>query len=510
MSFARSPKLTAEEPWTGNFAKAVRDLGPFAAVAALGWVVALIGNTIDWHMYVLSVVLLFSAWAVGTATALRGWVGGGTVVAAIFFLAAVGVLRQAAGGSLSGVSGISLLAILQTALYTRRRVQLGAVGVTLAALYLIPIVFVGPPSYPHSGYRSAFLTVVISAVIGLVTQNLVQDIRARAGEARRREQMLVRVNQTVQRLFESADTRPDICQAVKQISEATAVLLYEPVAPDDLRVSASTVLDPAVEVGARAVPPSGLYDAFWNGKPVLVSKDTEQQVGNRAGWIAIGRPPSVLYQPLLKGDTAVGVMIVCWNDVDRMDDPRVTAASLLAHEAAAVISRADLIANLTDEAHTDPLTGLPNRRAWDTRLNIALADAQPLAVAIFDLDHFKEFNDRYGHPEGDRLLQEAAAAWRREIRPSDFLARVGGEEFGMLVFGGDVAGTVAMVDRIRAHTPQERTCSAGIAFWEAGESGHAVVERADAALYQAKSSGRDQTCVSAGRSAAGGELATFA
>ncbi len=499
MSFSRSPRLAADGAWTGNFEKAVRDLGPFAATALLGWIVALLGNAIDWHFYALSVVMLVLAWVVGTAAALKGWVGGGTVVASIVFLAGVGLLRQAAGGSLSGVGGVSLLAVLQTALYTRRRFQLAAVLIALAALYFVPIIFDGPPLYPHSGYRGAFLTVVISSIIGIVTQSLVAEVRERAEEARLRERMLVRVNETVQRLFESHDTRMDVCRAVQDIGRATAVFLYEPFATDDLRISASTVDGEATAVGVRAFPPGGLYDAFWSGKPVLVTEHTDEQIGNRAGWIAAGSPSSVLYQPMMKGDTAIGAMIVCWNDVKRLDDPRVLTASLLAHEAAAVISRADLIANLTDEAHTDPLTRLPNRRAWDARLNLAISDGQPVAVALIDLDHFKQFNDTHGHPEGDRLLREAADAWRAELRPTDFLARIGGEEFGLLVFSADADRARQMMDRVRGRIPYDQTCSAGIAFRETGETATSLVERADRALYEAKASGRDQTQVSIGR-----------
>ncbi len=103
----------------------------------------------------------------------------------------------------------------------------------------------------------------------------------------------------------------------------------------------------------------------------------------------------------------------------------MVVASLLAHEVAAVIDRADVIEQLTDEALTDPLTGLPNRRAWDAQLAQAMkAGREPVAVAMFDIDHFKQFNDSYGHPAGDRLLREAAAAWKAEIRSGDFLARL--------------------------------------------------------------------------------------
>jgi len=90
--------------------------------------------------------------------------------------------------------------------------------------------------------------------------------------------------------------------------------------------------------------------------------------------------------------------------------------SLLAAESTVAIERAELLTRLERAARTDDLTGLPNRRAWDEYLTRELAHAKrlgtPLCVAILDLDHFKEYNDRHGHQAGDRFLKQAAAAWQ--------------------------------------------------------------------------------------------------
>ena len=128
--------------------------------------------------------------------------------------------------------------------------------------------------------------------------------------------------------------------------------------------------------------------------------------------------------------------------------PPATVAALLAHEAAAVIDRADALDFLTDEAHTDALTGLPNRRAWDAALKRALAQNRRMTVAMLDLDHFKEFNDTFGHPAGDRLLKETAAAWRDQLRSGDVLARIGGEEFALML-DCDADDALEIVERLR-------------------------------------------------------------
>lgn len=145
-------------------------------------------------------------------------------------------------------------------------------------------------------------------------------------------------------------------------------------------------------------------------------------------------------------------------------------------------------------AHNDALTGVPNRRAWDLELARRTAEArrtgEDIVVAILDLDHFKRFNDRYGHQAGDRLLKEAAAAWRSELRGADLLARYGGEEFGVCLTGMAPAAAAKLLERVLAATPLGQTFSAGVAAWTGDETPDRLIARADAALYEAKNAGR--------------------
>jgi diguanylate cyclase (GGDEF)-like protein len=503
MSFSTGNRPDSERSSAITSRKAIRELYPFIATTVLAWVAAIIGSHINWYEYVGSAVLVLASWTFGVVLGVRGNLRTGSVIGALGFIAGVGLLRQAAGGSTSGVSGVALLAIFQTALYLRKRRDLLLVLVGLAAMYLIPLGFIGPPKYPHSGYRGTLLTLAVSAVFGLVTQNLVADIRRRAAQARHGAGMLVEVNQTLQKLFDSPDPRADLCRAVKDISGATSALLFEAsIESDALQFTAGTIENPTVWLSTPAALGSAVEEAFKTQKSVLITDGIESRVANIGTWNAAGNPTSVLYEPLIQDGRALGVLVVGWYDVSSLSDPRVVMASLLGHEGAAVIARADVIEHLTDEAHSDPLTRLPNRRAWDARLAIALAESKPMAVVILDLDHFKRFNDTYGHPTGDALLQDAGRAWRSVIRDRDFLARIGGEEFGVLIFSSDHNATVRTVDRIRAQVPGDETCSAGIAFRERGESATALVERADQALYEAKTGGRNRTFVSAGQQAA--------
>jgi diguanylate cyclase len=162
-----------------------------------------------------------------------------------------------------------------------------------------------------------------------------------------------------------------------------------------------------------------------------------------------------------------------------------------------VEQRAELLERLGRMARTDDLTGLPNRRAWEEELPREIARAlrgdTTVCVAMLDLDRFKGYNDARGHQAGDRLLKRTAAAWHSELRPYDLLARYGGEEFGLILPGCGLAEAVGAVERLRAATPEEMSCSAGIAEWDRDEHPHALVGRADQALYKAKRSGRNRT-----------------
>ena len=147
-------------------------------------------------------------------------------------------------------------------------------------------------------------------------------------------------------------------------------------------------------------------------------------------------------------------------------------------------------------ARTDELTGIPNRRGWQEQLDRELArsrrDGRPLCVAIVDLDHFKSYNDRFGHAAGDRLLQSAATGWADQLRETDVIARYGGEEFAVTLPASHLQDAKAVMERVRQVTPHHESSSVGIARWNEVETADELLARADAALYEAKRSGRDR------------------
>jgi diguanylate cyclase (GGDEF)-like protein len=149
--------------------------------------------------------------------------------------------------------------------------------------------------------------------------------------------------------------------------------------------------------------------------------------------------------------------------------------------------------DLRELCERDALTGLLNRRAWDMALTSSLRKRrEPMYVALIDLDCFKAFNDRYGHPAGDALLRRAAVAWRGALRTSDVLARYGGEEFAVLLAGIGTESAMEIIERVREATVGEQTVSIGVAIWDGRESTDGLVCRADNALYEAKRAGRNR------------------
>lgn len=157
---------------------------------------------------------------------------------------------------------------------------------------------------------------------------------------------------------------------------------------------------------------------------------------------------------------------------------------------------------LRNEADTDPLTGLGNRRRLDAELDERLwrcrRGPEPFTVLLLDVDHFKTHNDAFGHPAGDAVLRELGTLLREALRPRDTAIRYGGEEFAVLLHGVDARQAPALAQRIlhaiRHHAwPHRRvTVSIGAAQARATDTREALLKRADMALYRAKSHGRDR------------------
>jgi diguanylate cyclase (GGDEF)-like protein len=315
-------------------------MAPFLGATVIAWMAVPVGSSMHWVTYAASAAIAALAGVLCVVPPGRVLARAKEAIPSLVFLLAIGLLRDSAGGINSAVGTLALLPVFYTALYSSRA-QLCTVLVGMTAVLLAQNLLIGPPAYPHSQYRAGVIFIVVSAIIGLVTQRLVSQ----------RAEMLDYVS--------------------------------------------------------------------------------------------------------------------------------------------------EMLSQVSDIASTDALTGLPNRRAWDGHLAEMLAEDRPLTVTMLDLDYFKAFNDTQGHPAGDRLLRETAAAWREELRAGDLIARLGGDEFALLLPDCNVANALDVVERLRRRIPSGQTCSAGIATHVPGAPPEELMLQADTALYEAKTAGRDRTCMTA-------------
>ena len=167
------------------------------------------------------------------------------------------------------------------------------------------------------------------------------------------------------------------------------------------------------------------------------------------------------------------------------------------------------------EARTDGLTGIANRKHFDQALRLAAAQALELGIAacllLADIDHFKRFNDVYGHALGDQVLRLVASLLRHNVKGQDLVARYGGEEFAVILPATRLADATTLADRLRELVATRRvqlkdrgqslgrvTLSIGVAEFHQGERCADWIARADGALYEAKRSGRNQVVAAPG------------
>lgn len=217
---------------------------------------------------------------------------------------------------------------------------------------------------------------------------------------------------------------------------------------------------------------------------------------------------SELALPMVVEGKTVGVLNAESVEPDAFDEGSIQTLKLIAHQAAAVIRGGQLLDETRRLAITDGLTGLHNRRHFMRQLDEAVRRAgryqETMALIMLDLDLFKDVNDRFGHQVGDRVLELLAAALRDSVRESDQAARLGGEEFALLLLRCDRDLAIAIADRVRERIrhlalegiPEsdiDLSASVGIAFFpEDGQDPKTLMRAADDALYAAKRSGRDR------------------
>ncbi len=299
------------------------------------------------------------------------------------------------------------------------------------------------------------------------------------------------------RLLEGADA-----EAIAKLAKcpvrtlADGDLLIEP-GPHDGRMF--IVLDGELKVHLQTIdddPVAGIGAGECVGELSLIDGSDRSAFAVAAGPARLLEIDQATLDALLLGSSPVSMNMM-----------KLLAARLRGGNDTLTSSRR-LQAEYKRHASVDGLTGLHNRRWLDEllprQLNRSVREKRPLSVAMLDIDHFKNFNDTYGHQAGDFVLFVVGKVLQASVRPTDLIARYGGEEFTIIMPNTGKAGAVVAADRVRealATTslvmPDEAalpsvTISVGVAAAAGGADAAAVLSRADTALYGAKHAGRNR------------------
>jgi diguanylate cyclase (GGDEF)-like protein len=224
-----------------------------------------------------------------------------------------------------------------------------------------------------------------------------------------------------------------------------------------------------------------------------------------ATWLSLGASLLIVSSPMSGRDlasasfyltTASLIGLISHIQRERLSDREIAARLRLEHEQE---HTRKLMVSLERLSNEDPLTGLANRRRWETQLELACIEAattgHSIAVMLIDIDHFKDINDRHGHTGGDDALREVAGLLSERTAARNLVARLGGDEYGVLMIDTDADSAAGLADRIRVDTCGLKppawgalTLSLGVAAATGSEAEpEQLMRRADTQLYRAKS-----------------------
>ncbi len=274
----------------------------------------------------------------------------------------------------------------------------------------------------------------------------------------------------------------------------------------------------------------GIYVARQDGRIVDANEMAQQQLGRAEAELKQLSISDILHAgadwstEILPSVQSRG-MFRCEGEQIRKDGVRVPVDLQFVHMtlgeepfvltvAHDITTRKTLEVELSRLATTDALTGTGNRAAFERALELEITHAdrykRPFSLMMMDIDYFKSVNDRFGHDAGDRVLRQFCATAARMLRESDQFFRFGGEEFVVLMPETDLAGALHVAERVRQAVEMESmehvgavTVSIGVTQYSRRESRSDLVNRADSALYAAKSTGRNRVCAAPGNEAQG-------
>lgn len=351
----------------------------------------------------------------------------------------------------------------------------------------------------------------------LRTQELIRKVSRIGSELRRQAEQISVLYELGKKLTSSIDCQHVIDTTLEELRQMVSAQSYCLLSVEDQNVQLH-ILSGVIGSENYLASIKGNLLSFWNElnerellpEAIEVSLKAKQKRGEEA--LKVDRVASTLTVPLMVQNKTIGLLNVSSSEPEVFTDDDLRLLYIVAHQVAVVIDNASLHQYTRFLALTDGLTGLLNHRTFQERLQSeferSLRYGSFLSLIILDIDFFKQINDAYGHPQGDKVLKELANILRKSTRGVDILARYGGEEFVIILPETESANAELLAERIRETVKRHEfevdgerlnlTISLGVASYPHPEvlSKGDLINRADGALYQAKE-GRDRACVAA-------------
>jgi diguanylate cyclase (GGDEF)-like protein len=261
-----------------------------------------------------------------------------------------------------------------------------------------------------------------------------------------------------------------------------------------------------------------IVERAWAERQVLLVKRLDPATDPRLASLLPGARNLVIVPLFAEGHPVGVVALERGGGISHIPRWAVSMVQQVASHGALALHNAWLLEEVQRMAETDPLTGLANRRVFEKALEREIARAsrtgQPVSLLMLDADHFKRYNDRFGHPAGDDLLRSLAGALVEHSRAFDTVARYGGEEFAVILPECSVEEAYSVAERLRLVSSAVEgrtsiTLSGGVATFPVhARDGAALIEAADGALYESKRAGRDRLCLAGDTRGTGRDLFT--
>ncbi len=432
----------------------------------------------------------------------------------LFDIVMATALIVATGGATSPFFLAYFPLVVHAAIRFGRGVALGSSAVVALGYGLVSV---GIRGATDTAYAPLLLQIGFVALTAVFAGHLADMARAAESALARQLARTRALHAAGSALATSLDTATVATQIVahgRALGDAAiAILALRDVAPGDAESGGRhTDVAPAAAYLAKLVLQSGLPERLAPPDGATITCHDLARDAARLGVAGAALPSAALLRaPILLGGRWAGDLLLVRADAFGPIDADLVGA--FANQAAATLENARLYQAAREQATTDPITGLPNHRALKERLAEELAGARrrgaPLCALMVDIDHFKGFNDAFGHAAGDEVLRAVAAVLRHALRRGDYAARYAGEEFVLALPDTDLQAGSATAERLRAtiaaladrpdragRLPGPITVSIGVAtFPEHGDDRDLLLHNADLAMYLAKHIGRNQVCL---------------